>query len=351
MILSGPTKIVLAIVVIAIIAGVAYTATMSPQPTAPTKPQVEEPKLRKVTFILNFGTIGGPQAPWFVTLEKGFFREQGLDVEIIPGRTTPYAVQQVAAGKADFGQATADVVIAARVNSDALVKMVYQVYQDNPNGLASLESLGIKTLQDVSGKTLRLGVALGSSQENSWDIAVKKHGIDVSKISKFNIGFDPGGVSRYVSGQIDISTMWDDNVSDFQVAGVKVNYFFFRDYGVNFPTLSVITSDAMIKENPELVRKFVAASDKGFRYAVDHPGEAVDIVMKYTAYSLPKNTVQFYDKLQWALRDIKGSKPGQAMGKFDIQALSELQDVLIEYKKMEKKQDIREVYTQEFLPK
>lgn len=347
--ISKPTKIALAVLIIAIIAGVAYSVTMTPQPTAPPKPQPEQPKLTKVTFILNFGAIGGPQAPWFVAFDKGFFREQGLDVEIIPGRSSPYAVTQVAAEKADFGQATADVMMAARVNADTPVKIVYQLYQQDPNCIAAPVGLGLKKLEDISGKTLKLGAILGSSRDITWDIVAKKLGLDVSKITKVGIGFDD--IGPISSGQIDLVQTWDDGIPIFQGAGIKMDYFFYRDYGINYPSLAIITTDKMIKEKPEIVRKFLAAAHKAFQYSSDHPGEVVDITMRYSAYNLPKNTVQFYGQLQIAIADMKGSKPGQTLGKIDAQALSDLQDLLLQYNKINKKLPINDYFTDQFVPK
>jgi NitT/TauT family transport system substrate-binding protein len=227
----------------------------------------------------------------FVALQKGFFREEGIDVQVMPGEGSSVTVKLVGTGDVEFGYATADQAVLAADKGLPVVTTAV-ILQKNPVAIVFPKSTGINTLKDLYGK--RLGLQLKSAVERQWRAVVKKNDIDTSKITE--VPADLAVAKLILAGRIDAGVAFAFNDGLLPVAeGVDMGWIYFRDLGLPMYSSGLITSQDMIKKNPNLVRRFTRAFVKGWTYANEHPDEAYTLTVaanptldnKYNKIKLP----------------------------------------------------------------
>lgn len=215
----------------------------------------------------------------YVALEKGYFTEEGLNVSIVePAKLS--AEQMVAMNHAQFGISFQEFVTFARAEGLPIVSIA-AIVQHNTSGFAWLKSAGISSLKDWEGKTYG---AWGTEVEEAiLKTIAKKFGIDWAKIRMQTVG------------QLDFVTGLRQRVFDFQwvfygweviaakLAGLEVEFLALKDIDEVFDyyTPVLITSERLIQQSPELVRKFLKAVSRGYLYAIKNPEESAKILLKH----------------------------------------------------------------------
>ena len=137
----------------------------------------------KFTFALNWFAVGDHAAYW-VALEKGYYKDKGLDVTLENSKGSGDSIAKVDTGRADAGLADAAVVIASDARGTT-VKTVGMVFDKNPNNVFSLKSKPLSKPQDLEGATL--GAPPGDSQRQMFPAFAKVNGIDAAKVTWVNI--------------------------------------------------------------------------------------------------------------------------------------------------------------------
>lgn len=221
-----------------------------------------------------------PQAQFagvYVAQEKGYFKEKNLDVTINPGGVDFNPIQLVASGSDLLGMANADQLIVARAKGLPLVGIA-AIFQQNPSVFMAKQSSGISTPHDFVGK--RVGVKYGTSPDILYRAMMNKLGINIEKVKEVPVQFD---LASFFADQVDV---WPGYaINEALVAkekGFEINIINPFDYGIYDYADVIFTTDKVIKEKPDLVKKFLEAVLKGWQYAVDNPEEAVDILLKNT---------------------------------------------------------------------
>jgi NitT/TauT family transport system substrate-binding protein len=214
-------------------------------------------------------------AGYYVASEKGFYRQQGLAVDILrggPERPVTEALQQ---GMAQFGTMFLATAIHQRANGIKLVN-IGQVVQRSAFMLAARKAGGIATPQDLQGKKVGLwGAEFGIQAQaffRKYQVTVRP----VPQASTLNL-FLLGGVEA-------ASAMWYNEYYQLINAGLdpeELTTFRLADYGVNFPEDGIYCLEDTFRSHPQLCHRFVAASLQGWQYAFEHPQEALNIVMGY----------------------------------------------------------------------
>lgn len=232
--------------------------------------------LEKVTFVLDW-TPNTNHTGIYVAKEKGFFEEEGLDVDImLPGEVG--SNQLVASGQADFGVSYQERVIMARPEGLPIVSIA-AVIQHNTAGYASPASKNITSPKDFEGKKFGgIGVPL---QEMMMRTIMEEHGADVEKVEFVNIGQSDWFTA--MEREVDFSTIYYGWTGiEAELRGLEINMMFYKDVseGFNFYTPILITSEDMIEKHPDTVRKFVHAAAKGYEFAIENPSEAADILIE-----------------------------------------------------------------------
>lgn len=243
--------------------------------TAPQEAGADKP-LAKVQVVLDW-TPNTNHTGLYVARDKGFFKEQGLDVEIIqPGQSG--ADQMVASGKAQFGVSYQESVTMARIAGVPLVSIA-AVIQHNTSGFASPLAKGIDSPEKFEGKTY--GGWGAPVEEAVIQSLMLEKGADVSKVNLISIG-DSDFFSA-VKRDIDFAWIFYGWTGvEAELRGEKINMLYLTDYSdkLDYYTPVLTTSEALIKDQPELVKAFTAAASKGYQYAISNAADAAEILMK-----------------------------------------------------------------------
>ena len=233
-------------------------------------------ELDKVKLRLGW-TFGGTFAAIYLGVDKGFYKEQGIDLEVLEGRGTVASAATVGNGTDDFG--FFDMSAVARLIDKGLpLKGIAQIKQVSTMVVMSLAKTGITKPKDLEGRIL--SHPPGDSTSQIYPAFVKKTGIDINKV-KIQ-GLDSNIFHKALAdGQVDaiLGNEESDGLA-LKNQGHQLNMMKFSDYGVNIVAYGFATRLDMIKNRPDLVKRFVAATVKSYTYTVDHIDEAVAIGKK-----------------------------------------------------------------------
>jgi PAS domain S-box-containing protein len=217
-------------------------------------------------------------AGYYAALEKGFYREAGLDVQIREGGPNVDAIEDVVAGRADFGVGTSGALIARARGKEVVV--LAAVFQHSPAILLVPRRAGVSSIFALQDRLLM-------DTPGSEDIAamLKLAGVDYAKMPRVKHNGDPLDL---VSGKADAMVAYSTN-EPFVLEQLGVPYLAFspRGSGIDFYSDNLVTSEKQIKTHPKRVADFRAASLRGWQYALSHKEEIVDLILR--RYSQAKN--------------------------------------------------------------
>lgn len=256
-------------------------------------------------FLLSLSLAGGAEAQekvsvtnWWVftpntggidaAIEKGFYKEVGLEVDFIEGRGSALSIQRVGAGNNDFG--VCDLGTAALgISRGVPIKGVAAFNQESPLGVIARAEAGVKGPKDLEGK--RLGASAGDAGRMIFPALARVNGVDASRITMITV--EPASRQKVLlAGEVDaIIAFWDNNVPELKAKGGNVTYFRYSDFKVNLLGGGFIVHQKTIQERPETIRRFVRASMRGFKHSLEKPEEVADIVMKRHPLSVPRRDV------------------------------------------------------------
>lgn len=231
----------------------------------------------KITVVLDW-TPNTNHTGLYVAMEKGYFEEQGLDVEIIQPPEDG-ATALVASGKAQFGIDFQDTIAPAFSNESPLpVTAVAGLVQHNTSGIISLKGNGIDTPKGMSGKVYA-----------TWDLPVEK-AIIKSVVEADGGDFDsiemvPSTVTDVVTAlNTDIDAVWVfyawDGIAT-KVKGLDTDYFAFKDIQtvLDYYSPILIANNEYLENNEEQAKLFLQAVANGYEYAIEKPEDAADILV------------------------------------------------------------------------
>lgn len=233
----------------------------------------------KITFALDW-TPNTNHTGLYVAVEKGYFEEAGIEVEIVQSPEDSAEVL-VATGRAQFGVSFQDSMAPALVGDDALpITAVAAIIQHNTSGIISRAGEGMDSPKGMEGKSY--ATWNGPIELATLEQVVEKDGGDFSKVELI-----PSTVTDEVSA---LKTKSVDSIWIFYGwAGVKTeleeldtDYFEFRDIDPVFDyyTPVIISNNQYLEENEETAKEFLEAVSKGYQFAIDNPEEAADILCK-----------------------------------------------------------------------
>ncbi len=217
----------------------------------------------------------GEHAMYYGAWSKGIFEEHGIDITITRGYGSGDTVTKLAGGAFDFGVADIGAVLAAKAKSDIPVSTIGMLYTHSPHSLFVLESSGIENFQDLEGK--RIGITPGNSHKLYFPKVAERAGTDPSKIVWVNT--DGATMAPLlIQKRLDAAPFYSihhyyQNKAAGE-AGEAIKVLPFEEVGFAIYSASLITSDELIEENPELVGRFLAATYDAFEWAKENPEEA-----------------------------------------------------------------------------
>jgi NitT/TauT family transport system substrate-binding protein len=231
----------------------------------------------KLTFNLNYYYIGD-HSPYVVAQEKGWYKEEGLDVNIVQGKGSADVVKRVDVGAADIGIVDTGVAIVARAQG-ANVKVVSMLFDKSPYCMWMWKDSGINSPKDLVGK--KCAAQPGYAQRAIFPALAAINGFDPSKVIMVNISSE----AKYTT----LASKATDVVFDYYtglpyynkaLGAGNVKYMLFADWGVDVYSNALVASDKYIKENPGIIKRFVKASLRGWEFALKNPEEAMKILVK-----------------------------------------------------------------------
>ena len=233
--------------------------------------------LRRVSIQLQW-TTQAQFAGYYVALDKGWYRDEGIDLTIKPGGPDLAPVDLVASGKSQFGTSfLADLCVAIQKGKEVI--SIGQIQQKNGLLLIAKKSSGIEQPKDFVGK--RVGVWLGS-WEAQFDVLMANEGVSLKDVKVTSQG---GSIEPFLEGDLDVASAMIYN--EYQTVlenGVKaedLNVIDYATYGLGFPGDVLFTSSKIAEKHPDLCVRMLRASLRGWQYAIDNQEEAADIVLKY----------------------------------------------------------------------
>lgn len=296
----------------------------------------------KMTFQLNW-VAGGPNAGFAAAVGQGFYKQAGLDVTVVQGNGSGNTVQLVASGRAQIAYADA-VAIMQLIAKGAPLKVLATVYQSNPNEVMALKKTGIKSINDLKGK--KVGVPAGSSQTTMLPLFLKANNLKESDMTLLNM--PPASmVPSLLQGQVDaILGSMDAYEIQAEAQGAQLDTYRFADYGVPTVSTSIFANESYIKDNAETVKKFVAASLKGWGFAIDNPAAAV----KDLKAVFPEMDAKLAAAELAAITPLFCSGGAKYLGKAEDAHWTRSQQLLAEVKLLPEGQDPKGYYTHAYLP-
>ena len=302
----------------------------------------ETDSLEDVTVILDY-VANTNHTGMYVALDQGYYEEQGLNVNIVEP-TEGATATLVAVGKGDFGISYQEDVTIALASEDPLpIRAIAALIQHNTSGFATYADKDITSVKDFEGKTY---AGWGGPGESAvLNAVMTQAGADFSKL---NIVTSDGAGFAALKDQVDIMWFFEawDNVK-CELADFPINYMPVRDLDerLDYYTPMIIASEETLEQKPEMVRRFLAATEKGYLYAIENPEESAEILHKYT----PDYDMELLSRSQAYLTD-KYMEDSETWGTMKDSVWDNYTDFMVEYGVIDKDIPAADCYTNEFLP-
>ncbi|MFL5117942.1 MAG: ABC transporter substrate-binding protein [Microvirga sp.] len=324
----------------ALIAAAAFTA---PLLTAPAQ------AADKVVLMINW-YVYGEHAPFYYGKEKGIFAAEGIDLDIQEGRGSAVTVQAVAAKTVPFGYADVPTMIRAAVKGAPVVAAGVAL-QKNPMSVMGFAEKNIRKPEDIKGKIV--ATTPGDSMSQIWPLFLKKTGL---KESEFRIvsGDAQTKLNAVINGQADLllGYVMDQSMKIKDATGKSVYPIMFADYGINLISSGVIVHKDTLKDNADLVRRFMSAATKAIEAAEKDPSGAADAILKINPKGGKKETLQEGFELTIPLYRTEETKTLRPFNVSDAN-MKDSVALLVEYGGVDASanNDPKAFYTRDFLPK
>jgi len=302
----------------------------------------------KVVLLLNW-YVYSEHAPFFLGKERGYFDQEGIDLDIQEGRGSGVTVQAVAAGTATFGYADVATMIKA-ASKGAPVTAVGVALQTSPMSAMGFAEKNIRKPADIKGKTV--AVTPGDSMSQVWPLFLKKTGLKDSDF-KTVTGDAQTKLNAVMTGQADLLLGYVmDQAIKLQDATHKDIYpIRFADYGVNMVSSGIIVQKDYLKAHTDVVKRFLRAATRSLEEAAKNPDAAVDAMLKANPKSGVKETALVGMKNTASLYHGPDNPKDRPL-RVGVKNMDETLALLVDYGGLEKASagKASDYYTNDFLP-
>jgi NitT/TauT family transport system substrate-binding protein len=302
----------------------------------------------KVILLLNW-YVYSEHAPFFLGKERGYFDQEGIDLDIQEGRGSGVTVQAVAAGTATFGYADVPTMMKA-ASKGAPVTAVGVALQTSPMSVMGFADKNIRKPEDIKGKTV--AVTPGDSMSQIWPLFLRKTGLKDGEF-KTVAGDAQTKLNAVINSQADLllGYVMDQAIKLQDATHKQVYPIRFADYGVNMVSSGVIVQKDYLKNKPDVVKRFLRATTRSLEEAAKNPEAAVDAMLKANPKSGVKDTALVGMKATAAL--YKGpDNPNDRPLRVGAKNMGETLALLVEYGGLDKASagKAEDYYTNAFLP-
>lgn len=314
----------------------ASAAAESPAESGPAESSAPA-ELAKVSQVTNW--FAEPEhGGQYTALDRGFYQEEGLDMTIIPGGPQVSAVQIVASGKAEFGMDQADAILRARDEGIPIVAIA-ATFQTNPQVLIYHKEDHITGFGDLGGH--QVFTASGAAY---WEYIKKAFDLKDVKEMAYT-----GSLSVFLEDKTALTQGYvTSEPFALKQQGVDVDYLLIHDSGYQPYANVLFTTEDIIKNKPELVKQYVAASVKGWNYYKDHSEEMNPEIQK-------RNPDMTLDQMKYSAETqvdfvYGGDAAEHGVGYMNTERWSKLADQMEDLGLLKPDTDVSKAFTTAFLP-
>jgi len=305
-----------------------------------------QPAPQKVVFALNWFPVGDHAAYW-VALEKGYYRQRGLDVDMQNSKGSGDSIAKVDTGRADVGLADSAVVIASSARGTK-VKVVGMVFDKSPLNVWSRKDAPITKPKDLEGKTV--AAPPGDGQRQMFPAFARLNGIDPAKVTWVNV--EPAAkVPALAEKRVDAVADYTTGLPFYEKAMGKGNAVMlpWADHGLDMYSMSIIASEKTMKERAPMLRAFLEASYLGWRDVMSDPKSALEIFKK----RVPEIDLSIIEpNMMMGLELMKTDRYAKnGIGWMEEKKMCDSVDLVNTYMGVPTKVECKAVYTNEFLTK
>ena len=347
--LLDPTRLARHACVRLIVCCAALVATLAAALIHPVaRPAEAQTNALKVALDWRFE---GPSALFLMPQEKGYYRQEGLEVTVDEGATSLEAITRVGSGTYDIGFADINTLIKYRdEHPSAPVKAVFMIYNKPAFAVVGRKSRGVSEPKSLEGK--KLGAPYTSSSYAQWRLFAKLNDIDAAKITIENIAV-PVREPMLAAGQLDAVLGYSFRVYvDLKDRGVPVDDIVLlpmANYGLSLYGAAILVNSKFAAEKPEALKGFLNAFVKGTKDTIRSPAGAIEVLVKRED-SLKKDVE--LERLRMALRDniLTPEVRANGLGGIDNSRFEEAINQLALTSSFKTKPRLEDVFDASFLP-
>jgi NitT/TauT family transport system substrate-binding protein len=302
----------------------------------------------KVVLLLNWYTYS-EHAPFYLGKERGYYDQEGIDLDIQEGRGSGVTVQAVAAGTATFGYADVPTMMKA-ASKGAPVVAVGVALQTSPMSVMGFSEKNIRKPEDIKGKTV--AVTPGDSMSQIWPLFMKKTGLKEGDFKQV-AGDAQTKLNAVMNNQADLllGYVMDQAIKLTDATKKPVTPIRFADYGVNMVSSGIVVQKDYLKDHPDVVKRFLKATQRSMEEAAKNPEAAIDAMLKAQPKSGVKETA--IDGMKATAALYKGpDNPNDKPLRVGKKNMDETLMLLVEYGGLDKAQagKAEDYYTNAYLP-
>jgi NitT/TauT family transport system substrate-binding protein len=312
-------------------------ASCAPTPAVPNPVELTQVRL-PMGYIPNV-----QYAPFYVAVDKGYFREEGIDLEFDYSFETD-GMALVGVNNLQFTLASGEQILLAR-SQGLPVTYIYGWWQNYPVSIVAKSESGINTPEDLRGKRIGVPILAGASYVGLRAI-LAANGLEESDVRLEVTGFNQ--VEALLSDNVDAVVVYTNNETvQLRARGIDVNEFRVVDY-VHLASNGIVTNEVTIQENPELIRSMARAVTRGLEDTLENPDEAFEISKKFV-----EGLAQADQEIQAVQREVLATSitfwENETLGKTDREAWENMQSVLLEMGLIPQPLDLDQAFSNDFI--
>ena len=278
--------------------------------------------------------------------KNGYYADEGLEVVLEEGRGSSVAAQLVATGKSELGYADAGAVLNV-ASKGAPIKIISTIWKAGQFGIVFLNSSGIKKPKDLVGK--KLAVAPGTAMVPLVPVFLKANGIADSDVEIVSAAQN-ANLGLLTSKGVDAVAETPENiVVPLATQGHEASNIYFYDNGVPLVSLSLVAREDKIAANPDLYKRFIKATLKGWLEAMNNPEQAVD-ALKAEFPEVEKSKEALMTSAKYSFASVCPGGKGDKIGATDPASWEKTYGVMTTAMEFSTSKPITDYYTTELLP-
>jgi NitT/TauT family transport system substrate-binding protein len=308
-----------------------------------TSPASKKEELEKIT-VANWSQPITEATNLLVDENKGFFKEKGIDLTVIPGAGGGDAIKNVLSGKADIAFTDPGSLYFA-LDQGEKVKVIYNIYPQNVFNVVSLKEKNITKPEDLKGKTIGV-YSLTSGTRQNLLVLLHKAGLSESDVKIVETGIS--NFAPLMQGQVDATAATDTGLYLGKQKGLgDVNVMEVKDY-LNIPSDVFVVTEQTYEEKKDELQKFIEAYRNSAEWMLGNPKEAATLAKTYAIDGKDEKVNLEIIKLRNA-SSVSLETEERGLGAIDSVVLQEGSDTYQQLGLVKNKLDLSKVITEEFL--